>query len=256
MTFPISSRPKAIVPNAIRAIYRRFITECRTLPVEAWQAWAKSLIAGLGVCAVFAYILTQSAMSFETAGLQAWDEQWLLKMRSYSPLSFSKAVTWESPGNLVGVLPIFFTVTALTAWFRKPLVTATVIANYLGQFALVWICWGSWSRDRPTLIAQGMAAPGLHSFPSGHVVVATTFYGLLFYLWYRTSRSWLERVVTLAFATVWIGLIALSRLALGAHWPSDVLAGLAVGGLWLVTVIVALERGRRATCSPSDKPSV
>ena len=74
-----------------------------------------------------------------------------------------------------------------------------------------------WNRDRPDLIADGVAAPGLHSFPSGHAVVVTVVYGFLFYLWFRAFRSWLERTIVVLFATIWIGFISMSRLILGAH---------------------------------------
>ncbi|MGB3547235.1 MAG: phosphatase PAP2 family protein, partial [Saprospiraceae bacterium] len=129
--------------------------------------------------------------------------------------------------------------------FRQPLLAETAVATYIGQFALVWIGWGSWSRDRPDLIADGIAAPGLHSFPSGHVVVVTTMYGLIFYLWFRTSRNWLEKLIAIAFGALWIGLITSSRITLGAHWPSDVIASLIIGTLWLTTVVLALENGTR-----------
>jgi len=238
-------KSKTVVPAGIRLIARRFWQDSRTLPSAAWTQWWKTLAISLGICAVVAFVITRMAMGWESSWLQAWDEKWLLQWREKSPLSFSKGITWESPGNLVGMLPIFFTLTALTAWFRKPLVTATVVATYLGQFALVWICWGMWSRDRPDLIANGLAAPSLHSFPSGHVVVSMTMYGLIFYLWFRAASNVLEQLVAIAFGTLWIGLIALSRLALGAHWPSDVIAGSCIGALWLATVILALEHASR-----------
>lgn len=240
-----SKKHQTTLPSGIKAVTRRFWQESRALPADAWTTWWQTLAIGLGISALLVYGLTRLAMGWENSWLQAWDEKWLLIMRDRSPLSFDKGITWQSPGNLVGMLPMFFTFTALTAWFKKPLVAATVVATYIGQFALVWISWGMWSRDRPDLIANGVAAPSLHSFPSGHVVVITTVYGLLFYLWFRSSRSVFERLFTLVFASVWIGLIALSRLALGAHWPSDVIAGLFVGVLWLVVVIIALTRAER-----------
>ncbi len=249
----MTAKSKTVVPAGIRAIARRFWQDSRALPKAAWLAWWKTLLIGLGICALIAYVGTRIAMGWESSWMQAWDEKWLLQWRDTSPLSFSKGITWESPGNLVGMLPIFFTLTALTAWFRKPLIAATVVATYIGQFALVWISWGMWSRDRPDLIADGLAAPSLHSFPSGHVVVATTMYGLIFYLWFRAASNVLEQLVAIAFGTLWIGLIALSRLALGAHWPSDVIAGSFIGALWLTTVITALERANRtATRTMSD----
>ncbi len=233
---------KTVVPEGIRVITQRFWRESRALPSTAWTQWWKTLAIGLGICALVTYAVTRVAMGWESAWLQAWDEKWLLRLRDTNPLSFSKGVTWESPGNLVGMLPVFLTFTALTAWFRQPIVAATVVATYIGQFALVWVSWGMWSRDRPDLIANGIAAPSLHSFPSGHVVVVTTMYGFLFYLWFSSSRSPIERVISILFAFVWIGLISLSRLALGAHWPSDVIAGWLIGLLWLATVATAMNR--------------
>ncbi|MGC1305899.1 MAG: phosphatase PAP2 family protein [Phormidesmis sp.] len=238
----MGSKPKTVVPHGIKAIAQRFWQDSRNTPSAAWTLWWKTLAIGLGICALIVYVMTRLAMGWESTWMQAWDEKWLLAFQDYNPLSFAKGVTWESPGNLVGMLPVFLTLTALTAWFRKPLIAATVVVTYLGQFALVWISWGMWSRDRPNLIADGLAAPSLHSFPSGHVVVSITVYGLIFYLWFRTSRSAIERLIAIAFAILWIGLISLARLALGAHWPSDVIASLLVGALWLIVVIVALER--------------
>jgi len=244
------SRPhKTVVPAGLSAIAHRFWKDSHTLPKSAWTQWWKTLAIGLGICALIAFTMTRLAMSWESSWLQAWDEKWLLILESRSPLSFPRSITWESPGNTIGMFPIFVMLTALTAWFRQPIIAATAVVTYLGQFALVWISWGMWSRDRPELIANGIAAPGLHSFPSGHVIVSVTMYGLIFYLWYRTSRNWLERLIAIAVGLLWVGLITTSRISLGAHWPSDVAAGLTIGTLWLITVILALERATHAAKS-------
>lgn len=236
---------KTAVPAGVSAIARRFWKESHSLPPAAWSKWWKTLAIGLGICALITYLMTRLAMGWESTWLQAWDEKWLLILEKRLPLSFPRAVTWESPGNTIGMLPVFLMLTALTAWFRQPIIAATAVVAYLGQFALVWISWGMWSRDRPDLIANGIAAPGLHSFPSGHVVVSITMYGLIFYLWFRTSRNWLEKLIAIAFGAVWISLITSSRITLGAHWPSDIIASLIIGVLWLVALVIALERATR-----------
>ncbi|WP_121970654.1 phosphatase PAP2 family protein [Leptolyngbya sp. BC1307] len=247
-------KSKTAVPAGVKAIAHRFWHESCSLPPAAWSRWWKTLAVGLGICALLTYLMTCLAMGWENTWLQAWDEKWLLILESRSPLSFPRSITWESPGNTIGMLPIFLILTALTAWFRQPIIAATAVVTYIGQFALVWISWGMWSRDRPELIANGIAAPGLHSFPSGHVVVVTTMYGLIFYLWFRTSRNWLERLIAIAFGTVWIGLIATARITLGAHWPSDIIVGLIVGALWLATVILALEKSDRIARNAKRHP--
>ncbi|NEP15403.1 MAG: phosphatase PAP2 family protein [Leptolyngbya sp. SIO4C1] len=231
---------KWLIVRAATAAWQRFWHEAKAIPAEAWRRWASTLAVGLGLCALIMFVTTRWAMTSES--LQVWDERTLIVVTQRFPMSFDKGVTWQSPGNLLGMMPVVVAFAALTSWFARPLIAATTVATYVLQFAIVWVGWGLWNRDRPDLIADGLAAPGLHSFPSGHAFVITTVYGLLFYLWFRASRSWLERLLVVLFALVWIGLISASRLVLGAHWPSDVIAGLAIAPLWLVVVIVAITR--------------
>ena len=229
-----------LVGKAATNTIERFTQSAKAIPNEAWREWIATLALGLGICALIMFIATGWAMNNEA--LQTWDEQTLSKISQNFPMSFDKGVTWQSPGNLVGMLPIVIAFAALTSWFSRPLIAATTAVAYILQFAIVWIGWGMWNRGRPDLIADGLAAPGLHSFPSGHAVVVTTVYGFLFYLWFRASRSWLERLIVVLFALVWIGLISMSRLVLGAHWPSDVIAGLAIALIWLFFVILAVQK--------------
>lgn len=182
----------------------------------------------------------------EQGNLQAWDNTMLVQLANDLPLSFSRSITWESPGNLLGMLPVVAVFVGLMVRRSQPLLAATMLAAYGLQFALVWIGWGYWNRDRPDLIANGVAASGLHSFPSGHTVVVISVYGLLAYLWARASHSWVEKLLILLLFVLWSGLIVSSRLALGAHWPTDIIVGIIVGSLWLCVVIVALVRAEAA----------
>lgn len=70
------------------------------------------------------------------------------------------------------------------------------------------------------------------SFPSGHVMYYTNFYGLLIYLLTTNWRSGKLRNSLIGIGTLLIATIGPSRIYLGAHWPSDVLAGYLYGGLW------------------------
>ncbi|MBD2113544.1 phosphatase PAP2 family protein [Nodosilinea sp. FACHB-141] len=212
------------------------------MPQVVWRRWAGTLAIGLGLCALVTLTLTVWAKGHVDQGLQDWDVRLLPVLAEGLPLSFSKAITWESPGNLIGMLPIVGGFIGVMVARSRPLLVATMMAAYGLQFALVWIGWGYWNRDRPDLIVGGIAAPGLHSFPSGHAVVVITVYGLLAYLWCQASRSWVERLLIILGVTGWIGMIVSSRLVLGAHWPSDVIMGAIVGLLWLTTVIVAVKR--------------
>ncbi len=83
------------------------------------------------------------------------------------------------------------------------------------------------------------------SFPSGHAMSATTLYGFLAVWLMVTLDSWRRRVAVAVSAAALILLIATSRVYLGAHYPSDVLAGIAAGLVWLAVCLTAVEAHRR-----------
>jgi undecaprenyl-diphosphatase len=92
-------------------------------------------------------------------------------------------------------------------------------------------------RPSPELVQVITPTQG-ESFPSGHAVYAMVFYGFLFYLTPKLiSRPVLAKALQ-ALLVVLIGLTMASRIYLGAHWFSDILGGLFLGGLVLITTIV------------------
>ena len=101
--------------------------------------------------------------------------------------------------------------------------------------ALVWVLKLSVARTRPSAIYAGIEQ---YSFPSGHATSAIVLYGFLAFLLLQ-GRSARWKVAGSAFAAGLILLIAFSRLYLGAHWFSDVLAGLSVGLAWVSLLAIA-----------------
>jgi undecaprenyl-diphosphatase len=94
-------------------------------------------------------------------------------------------------------------------------------------------------RKRP-LSPLLKAAKGL-SFPSGHAIMAVTFYGLLIYiLQHSISNDLLKWLVTF-FVIVLIVLIGFSRVYLRVHYASDVAAGFIIGLLWLLISLAVLN---------------
>lgn len=91
---------------------------------------------------------------------------------------------------------------------------------------------------------------GGFSFPSGHVMVYLGFFGFLGFLSYRLlAPSWKRTFLLLVFAVL-IGLVGLSRLYLGLHWASDVLAAYVAGSLVLVLAIRLYRWGLPHFSSP------
>lgn len=98
--------------------------------------------------------------------------------------------------------------------------------------------------DRPRPILPVVEASGL-SFPSGHSMVAASFYGLLIYLvWHNVQqRAWRNFLV--GFLVVFVLLIGFSRIYLRVHYATDVVAGFAAGFFWVIMSISILRRMER-----------
>lgn len=91
-------------------------------------------------------------------------------------------------------------------------------------------------RTRPTLFVA-LVNEKSFSFPSGHAMGSSALALSLVIMCYRTRFRWLAVVLAL----LYIGLIGMSRVYLGVHYPSDVLAGWCVSAIWVVLVYGALE---------------
>ncbi len=101
-------------------------------------------------------------------------------------------------------------------------------------------------RPRPTAdLVELRAAFSSPSFPSGHVMGATYFYGFLLYLALFFPLPSLARAALAAVAAAVLALTGPANVWLGVHWPSDALGGYAWGALLLLPVIVACRRYRR-----------
>jgi undecaprenyl-diphosphatase len=87
------------------------------------------------------------------------------------------------------------------------------------------------ARPRPTLTGQLMEVNS-HSFPSGHAAISAIVYLTLATLLFPVLPDRRIRAFALIVALVLTTAVGLSRLYLGVHWPSDVLAGWAFGGAW------------------------
>src|SRR4051812_46981211 len=100
------------------------------------------------------------------------------------------------------------------------------------------------ARARPDVAEMLRRANG-YSFPSGHAMGSAVAFGALAYLAFRAIKSWPAKAATIAFLYTLLAAVALSRVYLGVHWISDVLAGVIAGTVWVITTTVACETVRR-----------
>jgi undecaprenyl-diphosphatase len=105
--------------------------------------------------------------------------------------------------------------------------------------------------DRPRPPADGrLVHAASESLPSGHATTAVVVIGTLVVLAWP-GRSTAVRAAMVATATLWVGAVGLTRIYLGVHWFSDVIAGWLVGGAWLAICVAAWSWWRARVTMPA-----
>lgn len=218
------------------------------MPRGTAACWGRTL--ALGWLATAALMLALVWIARATIG----DESALFhQLLGHVPLSFHASIWAETPGNSIFLIPVVAVSAIVAVRHGRPLRALSLLAAFALIDTIVLLGWLSWDRPRPTLVLDGIAAPGFKSFPSGHVAQTIAVYGLLCAFWIEAATQRIERICAVLLCAVLVIVVGLARLVLGTHWPSDLLAGAVVGAAWLGAIVVAL---RRAEAHAADRSGV
>ncbi len=145
-----------------------------------------------------------------------------------------------------------FVVGLIFAWRRQWLGFIMWGITIVGGEVLNTVLKLFFARPRPTF-ASPLVIERFYSFPSGHAMMSFIAYGMLAYIICVLLKNNAQRLLVLLATGFIIILIGTSRIALGVHYFSDVLAGYSVAAFWLFTCITTWRfiHQRRATSSPT-----
>lgn len=125
---------------------------------------------------------------------------------------------------------------------RRKRAAMAVLVTLLGSAIFIKFLNNFLGRPRPFGCIRGMLGKSCFSFPSGHAGGAFYFYGMLFYLIARFGKLKKPFVLLLGVGLAGlISLIGLSRVYLGFHFPTDVMAGFLLGGIFLLAGIILID---------------
>jgi membrane-associated phospholipid phosphatase len=245
----MQSQSSLAVVSLFRELKRRWREGWHATPVEVRRSYLRTLSVGTVALFVLMVLLMKLAQEQLANGSLHWEKPFLEKMEANPPFSFSTALWVQTFGTDITLWVLIFTTAGMFIWARRPLRALSMVLAYVGLDLIVRVGWGMWDRVRPDIIAEGFARPAFASFPSGHTGKTLVVYGVLCYLWANASRNVIEKTVVMALPFLLTAVVGYGRMGMGVHWPSDVMAGAALGTFWLLVFMVALRLDNARTQS-------
>jgi undecaprenyl-diphosphatase len=194
-----------------------------------------SLAAAVLALLLFVWV----AETFSNPQTQALDRSVRISIHQHASARITQAMVVFSrlgePGVAIGAT-LAITIFLLARWYRAALwITVSMVGAALLNASLKL----AFHRPRPPAFFG--PEPDTFSFPSGHALVCACFYGVLAGLIADRIRSFYWRVLIWVLSLIVIAGVGLSRIYLGVHYPSDVIAGYLAAAVW-VSILVALDQ--------------
>lgn len=164
--------------------------------------------------------------------------------RATTPEGVHVFIVITALGGMPGLLALGLAVAAVLALRGAKLLLIGWIVAVAGGGLLNLGLKALFRRTRP-VFAEPPVVLGSWSFPSGHAMSTFVAAGALAYLLFLVLRSPVQRVIVVIVALLWVLLIGFSRMYLGVHYFSDVIAGYVAGTVWLGAWISGMEIARR-----------
>ena len=212
------------------------------LVVNRLQAVGISLLAGLLFSAAIVVVFGLLAREvFLTARAGPLDREITLFVRGLqTPTRDNLAIVLTFFGSHLFLIPATLLVAFILRAKGHPTSALLFVASVAGGFVLNALLKISFHRARPDLW-PALVAEHTYSFPSGHATMSTVFYGGLAAVVFHLTDRRLPRIAAVALALIAIVTIMGTRVYLGVHWTTDVLAGFVVGVFWVVVSAIATE---------------
>lgn len=171
---------------------------------------------------------------------RAFDEYLLLGLRTPGDTTDPIGPMWlermindiTSLGSFTVYLLVTFAVLGYLVLRRKARVAGFVVLSIAGGQLLSSGLKRGFDRPRPSLAEHHVNAYLDPSFPSGHTLMATVTFLTLAAMLARVHPQKTVKAYLLVCAFLLASLVGFSRVYLGVHWPTDVIAGLAIGSAW------------------------
>jgi len=217
----------------------RFVTRTSLLVPSAYLGL--HLVLGLVLVVAVTVFVALSEQVIAGGEMAAFDAAFARALHNETSPEWERlfdAVSWLGSRHVLAFATLV--VAAALILRRRMIIAIAWLAAQAGGGLLNLALKETFERTRPEF-ADPLLASSSWSFPSGHAMGTFIFCGLACYLVFRARRSWIAVAIALILALSWCVVMAFSRLYLGVHFVSDVLAGLIAGTAWVSVCVSSLE---------------
>jgi len=241
---------KAVKDQTVEAVkkpvntWRQTITAADAIDAKPWRRYRASIFQGymLGAILIFFVLAvlakTVAYFTFDvtiTHALQAFNDAWFD--------SLMRTLTWIGFGpqaDLIVLVILIFLYASGLKWETVVAFVSVVASTTLGLGIKVLV-----DRPRPSAdVVNVITQLKDYSFPSGHVLFFVTFFGFMLFLAYTLLKHSWWRTGLLVILGIMVALIGPSRIYMGQHWASDVIAAYLLGSVWLAMSVLIYRRGK------------
>ncbi|MFN6456177.1 MAG: phosphatase PAP2 family protein [Nostoc sp. EfeVER01] len=199
-------------------------------------------IVGLAICLLILFVVAKLAEEVLEKEAFAFDTSFLLWLHQFANPSLDNLMLFiTNLGNPKTVVVVAAMTLGILWWRRYRIETYIFVLTCIGGLTLNTGLKLFFSKPRPQLWTVLISEKSF-SFPSGHALGSMVLYGFIAYI-LATYYSQFSRLIYVL-TVILIAAIGISRLYLGVHWPTDVIAGYGVGFLWLMICITMLKLQR------------
>lgn len=195
-----------------------------------------AIVASLAVAVLSLFLFTWLGREVLEGSTQQFDFAIRNWVHQFVSAVMTRTMTFISLLGYNVLIPEWMVALAFFAWLRWRRAAVWLTIAMVGAFLLDVALKYAYHRTRPTAFFG--VAPHSYSFPSGHALCSFCFYGVLAGLLSARIKSLYLRIIVWTVAAALVIAIGFSRIYLGVHYASDVLAGYLAAAIWVTAVIV------------------
>lgn len=196
------------------------------------------------ICIIFTGFFAYIARSIHLQTISSFDEPIIDFVQSAEVSGLTSIMKlFTNIGSTTSVTLLAILTLGVLLWkkYRAQAVLFTIVL--VGTGILNQVLKLIFKRERPDF--NRLIDIGGYSFPSGHTMMAFSLYTVLAYIVWRNLKTTGSRIAIAIVAIFMIVMIAVSRIYLGVHFPSDIVGGILASSVWLFASIAMYQRFQR-----------